>query len=145
MVLVMVAIVAIVAIAFVASAGEPSIEHQPTPTAQEQEDKRRADFEALPEHDKLRISEDIGVFYLPCIPDIGDRITTVLVLHFPSGSSYSADRIFSSHERYFSEEGRQALEAVRADETLTKQILERSPKSARCPNEDVHPLESSLE
>lgn len=136
MVLVTVAIVAVVAVAFVASAGEPSIEHLPTPTAQELEDRSKRDFDALPEHDKLRVSEDVGVFYLHCDPaGTYDPISTLLIFHFPSDSWYSPVSLgpSKSQTRYESTEGMRALEAVRADEELMETILERSPKPARCP------------
>ena len=136
MILVSVAILAIVAVAFIASAGEPRIEHQPAQSAQELEDRRKSNFDALPEHDKLRVSDDVGVFYLHCdAAATYDPISTVLIFHFPSDSWFSPVSLGPSRSqtRYLSGEGMEALESVRADEALMETILERSPKPARCP------------
>lgn len=138
MLLVVVAVATVITAAFVASSGEPSIEHQPTPTPQELEKKRRAEFDARPEHDKLRISEDVGVIYVPCVPDSGDQIDEIEIMHFPSGSWFTIPPTGLGPQRtdYLSSEGEAALEAIRSDRDLMRTIIEREPDSARCPERE---------
>ena len=136
MVLAVVAVIAVVSVALVASEGSAKIEPIPTLTPDEQTARRKSNFDALPDYDKLRVSEDIGVYYYHCDPAATyDPISTVLVFHFPSGSWFSPVPLNSrSQQHYLSSEGEAAIEAVIADDALMEQVLEWYPPPVRCSN-----------
>ncbi len=134
------AITAVVAAALITSQGQPSIEHPPTPTAEEIGDRNQRWFDETAEHDKLRVSDEIGVYYLWCDPPGNlDPRAEVLVVHIRSGSWHVPHPLpvaaGDSRSRYESEEAKRAIEEVVSNQELMDQILERSPKPARCPAE----------
>lgn len=132
------AITAVVAAALTLSSGSPNIEHPATLTPEQLVDRRLRQFDELPEYDKLRVSNEIGVYYLRCDSASGyDSRTSVLIAHISSGSWFAPLPLGTgeSQTKYESEDARRAIEEVIAGEELMNRIMERSPLPGRCPPE----------
>lgn len=84
-----------------------------------------------PEKYKLAIDKDVVVLFPPA-QSTAEWIGVAFIHHIPSVSKVILYPVFGANPRdYKSEEGRQRLEAVLADQALMQRILERIPDAVK--------------
>ena len=102
----------------------------------------RGNLYGTPEYDKLDVGNGVIARFTACEP-IGAPVPhSIALYHLPSASAvylYNDGVMAPGDPLYKSDEGRERLEAVLADDALMEQIVARWPKSTRCPPELLEP------
>ncbi len=134
----------------------PSVRFTPTPGPfprppfAENDPNRHIPFYIYQEpwYDKLELGDDVIVSYVQCnvLNSIGDRPYLISINYMPEGSVVATGAWTGSefyvdnadgftHQRFQSDEGRAALEAVLNDPETVARVIHLSDPSARCPAE----------
>ena len=120
----------------VACSGEPPYP-PPPPTPVNTAEGLRARMEARKNHNKLVVDEDLVAWYIPCEPSAASWVAPIIVHHLPSMSSVHLNNDgslkTSPGPRYGSDEGRERLAAVLADDALMARIVGKWNDPDHCP------------
>jgi hypothetical protein len=102
----------------------------------------RGNLYGTPEYDKLDVGNGVVARFTPCEPIGAPMPHSIALYHLPSASAvylYNDGVMVSGGPLYKSDEGRERLESVLANDVLMEQIIARWPKSVRCPPELLEP------